>query len=415
MNAPAGIDAVSTERDRLMQEARAHRAAGRVPAALAVLARVQAEHPRFSRLHQERGHCQVLLGNAPAAVEALHEAVRLNPSLPASWDMLEQLYRMGGDGDRAGLAAQRLATLRSLPPEVVMADSLFADGDLAPAEAVIRDFLQRHEDNTGALRLLARIRMAAGALDEAETLLEGVLDRSPDYHAARRDYGMVLVAAAEARRKRGSRPSGCCEPMRRQPRLSQALRRGLCRPRRPRAGDRPLCERLLDGLTPTATGSRRPAPVARQRPEDHRPDRRRRSPTIKASLAARPDNGVAWFSLANLKTYRFNDDEVARMKRRWRQGTTCRTWTASISASRWARRWRTAANTRPPGAAYEPWKRGAASGPWSLHSPEVAEAYAALAEVQVFTAEASSPNAPVGARTIRPRSSSWACRVRARP
>ncbi len=33
-----------------------------------------------------------------------------------------------------------------------------------------------------------------------------------------------------------------------------------------------------------------------------------------ASLAARPDNGVAWFSLANLKTYRFTDDEIACMR-----------------------------------------------------------------------------------------------------
>ncbi len=34
----------------------------------------------------------------------------------------------------------------------------------------------------------------------------------------------------------------------------------------------------------------------------------------RASLAARPDNSAAWFSLANLKTHRFPDDEVARMR-----------------------------------------------------------------------------------------------------
>jgi tetratricopeptide (TPR) repeat protein len=34
----------------------------------------------------------------------------------------------------------------------------------------------------------------------------------------------------------------------------------------------------------------------------------------RTSLAARPDNGVAWFGLANLKTYRFTDDEIARMR-----------------------------------------------------------------------------------------------------
>ncbi|MDI1366088.1 MAG: sulfotransferase, partial [bacterium] len=34
----------------------------------------------------------------------------------------------------------------------------------------------------------------------------------------------------------------------------------------------------------------------------------------RAALVARPDYGVAWFSLANLKTYRFADDEIARMR-----------------------------------------------------------------------------------------------------
>jgi aspartyl/asparaginyl beta-hydroxylase (cupin superfamily) len=52
-------------------EARALRAAQRRSEALAALARLEALHPRFSRLHQERGHCHVLLGDAPAAIAAL--------------------------------------------------------------------------------------------------------------------------------------------------------------------------------------------------------------------------------------------------------------------------------------------------------------------------------------------------------
>jgi predicted Zn-dependent protease len=84
-----------------------------------------------------------LLGDAPAAIEALREAVRLNPTLPASWDMLEQLHRMLGDAAQAATAAQHLATLRQLPSAVVVANSLFADGDLSPAEEVLRDYLRQ--------------------------------------------------------------------------------------------------------------------------------------------------------------------------------------------------------------------------------------------------------------------------------
>jgi len=118
----------SGDRDALLQEAGDLRARQLIPEALAALARLQERHPRFSRLHQERGHCHVLLRDAPAAIDALREAVRLNPTLPASWDMLEQLYRLSGDAAQAATAAQHLATLKQLPPEVVVANSLFAAG-----------------------------------------------------------------------------------------------------------------------------------------------------------------------------------------------------------------------------------------------------------------------------------------------
>jgi predicted Zn-dependent protease len=51
----------------------------------------------------------------------------------------------------------------------------------------------RDSDNVGALRLLARIRKEGDALEEAEALLKSVLERAPDYHAARLDYAMVLL------------------------------------------------------------------------------------------------------------------------------------------------------------------------------------------------------------------------------
>lgn len=299
------------DRDGLLLEARDLRSRQRIPEALATLARLQALHPRFSRLYQERGHCHVLLRQAPAAVEALEEAVRLNPTLPASWDMLEQLYRMEGDAARAAMAAQRLAALSQLPPEVVAAHSLFADGDLAPAEQVIREYLRRDGDNVGALRLLARIRNERGAAGEAEALLRSALERAPDYHAARQDYAMVLLqqqnhlqARQEAERLLEHDPDN-------RDYLKQygAACIGL--------GDYDpvidLYERLLAGQGQTGTEVaelrlwRANALKITGRPLDAVAD-------YLAALAARPDYGVAWFSLANLKTYRFTDDEIARMR-----------------------------------------------------------------------------------------------------
>jgi tetratricopeptide (TPR) repeat protein len=299
------------DRDALLQEARDLRARRRVPEALAILARLQELHPRFSRLYQERGHCHVLLADAPAAIDALLEAVRLNPTLPASWDMLEQLHRMLGDTVQAAAAAQHLATLRQLPAQVVVANSLFADGELSLAEEVIRDYLREDGDNVGALRMLARIRNERDALDEAESLLKSVLERAPDYHAARLDYAMVLLqrqkhlpAREEAERLLSHDPAN-----REYLKQYGAACVGL--------GDHEpvidLYERLLAGQFQSGAEVadlrlwRANALKVTGRPQEAIAD-------YRASLAARPDYGVAWFSLANLKTYRFTDDEIARMR-----------------------------------------------------------------------------------------------------
>ncbi|MET0309629.1 MAG: sulfotransferase [Sphingomonas sp.] len=300
----------SGDRDALLLEARELRSRQRVPEAMAALARLEALHPRFSRLYQERAHCHVLLRDAPAAIDALREAVRLNPTLPTSWDMLEQLYRMRGDIAQAVVAARHLATLKLLPPEVVVANSLFADGDLGPAEEVLREYLRKDGGNVGALRLLARIRTDLGAFEDAEALLESALARAPDYHAARFDYAMVLLQRQKHLQARQQAEQLLGHDAQNRDYLKQygAACVGL--------GDHEAVIDLYEKLL-ASPGS--PAEAA-----DLRLWRANALKTVgrqpeaiadyRASLAARPDYGVAWFSLANLKTYRFTDDEIVRMR-----------------------------------------------------------------------------------------------------
>lgn len=309
------------DRDEWLQQARALRTGQRARDALSVLAQMQAAHPGFSRLYQERGHCLILLGDAPAAMAALREAVRLNPSLPQSWDMLERLYRMAGDEAQAMWAAQQLAILQHLPPPLVVAGSLLADGDLEPAETVARGYLREESGNVGALRLLSRIRLAAGAADEAETLLAAALERAPDYHAARFDYGMALLQ----QQKHVLVREQAAHLLRLEPenrdylKLYGASSVGL--------GDyEPLIalyEKLLkDRRDPDAA-----QPGAAQPDAEIADLRLWRANALKitgraqeaiadyyAAIAARPESGAPWFALANLKTYRFSEDDIARMQ-----------------------------------------------------------------------------------------------------
>ncbi len=278
-----------------------------VAEALTTLDRLEQLQPRFSRAHQERGRCRVALKDAPGAIEALLLAVNLNPALPAAWSMLEGLYRLTGDAQNAAIAGEHVATLRRLPAEVVSATALFHDGDLGPSEQIVRGYLLQHGDHPEAMRLLARIGMARDGLDDAEVLLEAVLELAPDHTAARHDYAQTLAqrhkyveARVQITRLLALEPDNLNYRS-----LAATIAVGL--------GEQDAAIALYNGMLA-------------ERPDD--PDVHlwlahalktvgRTSEAVEAYRAAaeaRPDFGDAYWSLANLKSYRFSDEEIARMR-----------------------------------------------------------------------------------------------------
>lgn len=299
------------DREALLREARTLREQRRVTEALTSLERLREDHPRFSRLHQERAQCLIALGEGPAAIAALREAVALNPTLPACWDMLEQLHRLRGEEGDASVAARNLAVLKQLPPAIVAAQSLLADGDLEPAEEILRAHLQTAGESVGALRLLARIRLEGGAADEAEVLLAAILERAPDYREARFDYAMALLQGQKHRaaRQQAERLLKDAPDARDVLKLYGAACLGL--------GDfEPVIDlyaRLLAGPCESAEEVadlrlwRANALKAMGRGVEAVAD-------YRAALSACPDHGVAWFSLANLKTHAFDDNDITRMR-----------------------------------------------------------------------------------------------------
>src|ERR1700738_4546912 len=180
-------------RDALLFVAIAQRYLGRASDALKTLEELERHHPRFSRLHEERGHCYVVMRQAPQAIEAFVVAVSINNALPASWSMLEGLYRLTGQTDNTAMAAAQVATLRNIPPEAVTATGLYLDGDLDAAEPMVRAWLLKNGDHVEAMRLLARIGIARKVFDDAELLLAAVLELAPDYRIARAEYAEVLI------------------------------------------------------------------------------------------------------------------------------------------------------------------------------------------------------------------------------
>jgi tetratricopeptide (TPR) repeat protein len=285
----------------------AQRMLGHTAAALGTLAGLEQLHPRFSRLYQERGYCHVALRQAPQAIEAFLRGVNINPALPASWKMLEGLYRMTGQAADAANAAAHVATLSKLPPAVVTATALFHDGELADSEQMVRDFLLKQGHHVEAMRLLARIGMEHDVLDDAHLLLEAVLDLEPGYHAARFEYAQVLC-----RRHLYPEAQEQAEKLLAADRFNRDYRTlhamtcvGL--------GQHERAIELYRALLPGAT---QPAELHLSIAHSMK-TLGQQAPAIAeyhAAAAAREGFGDAWWSLANLKTYRFSDAELEQMR-----------------------------------------------------------------------------------------------------
>jgi len=303
------LERLPANRDLLYLAAMALRFLDRVPEALATLERLQQHHPQYSRLYQERGHCYVVLRDAAKAIEAFLQAVNINPALPASWAMLERLYRMTADSKNAATAAEHVAALKRLPPEVIQATSFVSDGELTLAENIIRAFLLSHGDHIEAMRLLARIGLERDVPDDAELLLEAVLKLTPDYHAARADYARALYKRQKYLQSRNEMQTLLKIDPDNEEYLKQyaAACIGL--------GDYEpivsLYQRLLAG-----------APSTLERADLHMwiahalKTMGRQQEAIEeyhTSIATRPEFGEPWWSLANLKTYRFSDEEMRQM------------------------------------------------------------------------------------------------------
>jgi tetratricopeptide (TPR) repeat protein len=296
------------QREALLLTAVAQRFLGSVPDALATLATLERHHPRFSRLHEERGHCFVFMRQAQPAIDAFSVAVSLNHALPNSWSMLEGLYRMTGQAEGCRAAGKHVASLRKLPSEVVTATGLFADGELDQAERMIRSFLLRNGNDVEAMRLLARIGIARKVFDDPEILLAALLELAPDYHAARAEYAEVLIELHKYHQARAQ-----LERLLREDPEHRSYLQNLYATATVGLGEHEravgLYRELLQGTAADADlhlsiahalktlGSRDEAVAS-----------------YRKAASCRPGFGDAYWSLANLKTYRFTDDELADIR-----------------------------------------------------------------------------------------------------
>ena len=148
--------------------------------------------PEFARAHELRGELLFAKGELVAASEAYQQAAKLDPKRQQSRVKLGQVFlHMGRVEDAAALKGEFLE-LSQDNLDIANAVELESQDKFDEAEEIYRQILTRHPDNVSAMRLWARIGIQQERYAGAEVLLRQAVKVAPDFGRAWADLCEVL-------------------------------------------------------------------------------------------------------------------------------------------------------------------------------------------------------------------------------
>ena len=264
-------------------------------------------YPDYPRPHEVLGELFMGQDKAEQAVEAFRRAMELDPTRPNTHMKLGLALKKLGRIEEAKNAIEDFKRLDPHREMIARAADFEKDGDPAAAEKIYRQILTQDPDNVEALRLLATVAASQRHFGDAEIFLQRAVDCAPEFIRARAD----LVSVQLERDKFD-------EAIKNAKRLVQL--------------DKALPDSyLLLGNAYGSAGRYEEAIPAYEKTLELEPTHRGAFSGLgnmlktvghyedavaayKAGIREHPDFAEAYWSLANLKTYRFEESEVAAME-----------------------------------------------------------------------------------------------------
>ena len=183
-----------------------------------------------------------------------------------------------------------------------------SDGKLGKAERIVRDLLKKFPADVSAIRILSDLGIKLGQLKDASHLLERCLELAPEFHSARHSYALVLM--------RRQQPEAAIHETEKLLALEPdnpnflSLKASIL----VRIGDHDEAIELYEKVLRSY-----PNQARAQMSYGHALKTVGR---VEESIAAyrkcirlSPEVGEAYWSLANLKTFRFSDEDIENMRR----------------------------------------------------------------------------------------------------
>jgi len=224
-----------------------------------------------------------------------------------AWRLLGRALRALGEDEKASEAELAAIRASALDPQLLAIAKAMNTNDLPQAEALLRARLREDPLDVAAIRLMAELAGRLGRLKDAEALLRRALQLAPGFKAARANLALVIyrenrfgeaIAELDALIDEGE---------------DNAANQNLMAAALGRIGDYGEALRLYEELLPAfadqpklwmsyghalKTVGRLDEGIA----------------AYRKAIALKTDFGEVWWSLANLKTVSFSDDDVAAME-----------------------------------------------------------------------------------------------------
>ena len=296
----------SSKPELFYMKAVCYRYLGESKLALGALERLKALSPENGRAYQEEGHIYRSLGKTQEAITAFERATQYNPALEVSFQAQLELLDEEKQPQRFKRAREQLDQLCSLPKPLAAVLDLLAQEKILKAEQLCRQFMRKNPRNLEGMRLLAEIGLRFGVLEDAEYLLETVVEADPTHTDARIDFIKVL-------RKRQNYEKA----------LEQAKTLVDRDPKSLRFKSVYAIECMQTGDFDEAVA--RFDEILRRLPRDpvtlisrgHALKTQgflaEAISSYRRAIEAYPQCGEAFYSLANLKTYKFSEKEMSAM------------------------------------------------------------------------------------------------------
>ncbi len=303
--ADAILEAVPGHPRAELIRARAQQGLGKAEGATAIQ-RLAREQPRWAEAQFELGRLRASAGEFEAAIAAYRDALDLRDTYPAAWGALgDALHASGAFIDADDAYANQIRTSTHDPRLMSAAQALCAN-KLAPAEALLREHLKQSPTDVAAIRMLAEVGARLGRYGDAELLLTRALELAPSFAPARHNLALVLLrqskmlpALREIETLRRADPA-------------DTQYRNLQAAALSRLGDYEGALALYGDVLAELPGEPRLwMSYGHALKTANRTDEAIAAYREAAKL--NPDFGDAYWSLANLKTFRFSGAEIEAM------------------------------------------------------------------------------------------------------